>query len=152
MPTAQALRLCPQVVLVSGHRDRYTEMSRQVMAILGAYTPLVEPISIDEAFLDVSGTEAHYGPPSQLAQTLQDRIERELRLSASLGVAANKLVAKIASDYRKPHGITVVSPGEEAAFPGAAAHPPAVGRRRGHGARDGEAGCRDDRRSCGSFG
>ena len=116
MPTAQALRLCPQVVLVSGQRGRYTEMSRKVMAILGDYTPLVEPISIDEAFLDVSGTEAHYGPPSQLAQTLQDRIERELRLSASLGVAANKLVAKIASDYRKPHGITVVPPGEEAAF------------------------------------
>ena len=116
MPTAQALRLCPQVVLVSGHRGRYTEMSRKVMAILGDYTPLVEPISIDEAFLDVSGTEAHYGPPAQLAQTLQDRIERELRLSASLGVAANKLVAKIASDYRKPHGITVVPPGEEAAF------------------------------------
>ena len=86
------------------------------MAIFADYTPLVEPISIDEAFLDVSGTEAHYGPPAQLAQTLQDRIERELRLSASLGVASNKLVAKIASDYRKPHGITVVPPGEEAAF------------------------------------
>ena len=116
MPTAQALRLCPQAVLVSGHRDRYTEMSDRVMAILGDYTPLVEPISIDEAFLDVTGTEAHYGPPARLAQTIQDRIERELRLSASLGVAANKLVAKIASDYRKPHGITVVPPGEEAAF------------------------------------
>ena len=116
MPTAQALRLCPQAVLVSGHRDRYAEMSDRVMAILGDYTPLVEPISIDEAFLDVTGTEAHYGPPAQLAHTLQDRIERELRLSASLGVAANKLVAKIASDYRKPHGITVVPPGEEAAF------------------------------------
>ncbi len=116
MPTAQALRLCPQAVLVSGHRERYAEMSRKVMAIFGDYTPLVEPISIDEAFLDVSGTEAHYGPPAGLAQTLQDRIERELRLSASLGVASNKLVAKIASDYRKPHGITVVAPGEEAAF------------------------------------
>jgi DNA polymerase-4 len=116
MPTAQALRLCPQAVLVSGHRDRYGELSRRVMAILGDYTPLLEPISIDEAFLDVTGAEAHYGPPAQLAQTLQDRIERELRLSASLGAASNKLVAKIASDYRKPHGITVVSPGGEAAF------------------------------------
>ena len=116
MPTAQALRLCPQAVLVSGNRGRYTEMSHRVMAIFDDYTPLVEPISIDEAFLDVSGTEAHYGPPGQLAQTLQDRIERELRLSVSLGVAANKLVAKIASDHRKPHGITVVPPGQEAAF------------------------------------
>jgi DNA polymerase-4 len=116
MPTAQALRLCPNAVLVEGHRDRYVEMSRQVMALLGEYTPLLEPISIDEAFLDVTGTEAHYGPPGDLAQTIQDRIETELKLSASLGVATNKLVAKIASDFRKPHGITVVPPGEEAAF------------------------------------
>ncbi len=116
MPTAQALRLCPHVIIVAGHRDRYVEMSRQVMALLGGYTPLLEPLSIDEAFLDVTGTEAHYGPPAQLARTLQDRILAELRLSASLGVAGNKLVAKIASDFRKPHGITVVPPGEEAAF------------------------------------
>ena len=116
MPTAQALRLCPQVIVVSGHRGRYVELSRRVMAILGEYTPLLEPLSIDEAFLDVTGTEAHYGPPAQLARTLQDRIMAELGLSASLGVAGNKLVAKIASDFRKPHGITVVLPGEEAAF------------------------------------
>lgn len=116
MPTAQALRLCPQAVLIPGHRGRYAEMSRKVMAILGDYTPLLEPISIDEAFLDVTGTEAQYGPPAELAKTIQDRIEQELSLSASLGVAANKLVAKIASDFRKPHGITVVPPGEEAAF------------------------------------
>lgn len=116
MPTAQALRLCPQAVLVSGHRGRYAEMSERVMALLGEYTPLLEPISIDEAFLDVTGTEAHYGPAGELAAALQARIEKELRLSASLGVAANKLVAKIASDYRKPHGITVVPAGREAAF------------------------------------
>ncbi|MCX6033119.1 MAG: DNA polymerase IV [Chloroflexi bacterium] len=116
MPTAQALRLCPGVVRVEGHHGRYAEMSRRVMALLGEYTPLLEPISIDEAFLDVTGTEAHYGPPGQLAQTLQDRIEAELGLSASLGVASNKLVAKIASDLRKPHGIMVVPSGEEAAF------------------------------------
>lgn len=116
MPTAQALRLCPQAVLVSGHRGRYAEMSDRVMRLLGEYTPLLEPISIDEAFLDVTGTEAHYGPPAELAATLQARIERELHLSASLGVATNKLLAKIASDYRKPHGITVVPPGQEADF------------------------------------
>lgn len=116
MPTAQALRLCPQAILVSGHRGRYAELSDKVMALLGEYTPLLEPISIDEAFLDVSGTEAHYGAPGVLAKTLQERIEAELRLSASLGVAANKLVAKIASDFRKPHGITVVPPGEETTF------------------------------------
>ena len=116
MPTAEALRRCPQLIVISGHRTRYEEMSDRVMAILGDYTPLLEPISIDEAFLDVTGTEAHYGPTVQLARTLQDRIEAELKLSASLGVATNKLLAKVASDFRKPHGITVVPPGAEAAF------------------------------------
>ncbi len=116
MPTAQALRLCPHAVLVSGHRGRYSEMSDRVMGILADYTPLLEPLSIDEAFLDVSGTEAHYGPPGRLAHAIQDRIQAELNLSASFGVATNKLVAKIASDLRKPHAVTVVPPGEEAAF------------------------------------
>lgn len=116
MPTAQALRLCPQAILVGGNRRRYVEMSDRVMALLGEYTPLLETISIDEAFLDVSGAEAHYGSPGVLAKTLQDRIEAELGLSGSLGAATNKLVAKIASDFRKPHGITIVPPGQEAAF------------------------------------
>lgn len=116
MPTATALRLCPQAILISGHRGRYSEMSDRVMGILGEYTPLLEPISIDEAFLDVTGTEAHYGSPARLAATLQARIDRELNLSGSLGVATNKLIAKVASDHRKPHGITVVPAGEEAAF------------------------------------
>jgi DNA polymerase-4 len=116
MPTAQALRLCPQAIVLPGHRARYVEMSRRVMAILADYTPLLEPISIDEAFLDVTGTEDHYGPPGRLASELQGRIDRELGLSASLGVATNKLIAKIASDFHKPHGITVVSAGREADF------------------------------------
>lgn len=116
MPTARALRLCPDAVVVSGHRGRYSEMSDRVMALLGEYTPLIEPISIDEAFLDVTGTEAHYGPPGKLAAAIQVRVEEELKLSASLGVGTNKLIAKIASDFRKPHGITVVEPGTEAAF------------------------------------
>lgn len=116
MPTALALRLCPQAVLISGHRGRYAEMSGKVMAILAHYTPLLEPVSIDEAFLDITGTEAHYGPPSQLAEAIQHRVESELGLSSSLGVATSRLVAKIASDFRKPHGVTVVPPGSEAAF------------------------------------
>src|SRR5512133_1725893 len=97
MPTAAALRLCPQAILVSGHHERYAQLSRAVMALLQAYTPELEQISIDEAFLDVTGTEALFGAPLELAHTLQDRIDAELRLSASLGVAGNKLVAKIAS-------------------------------------------------------
>jgi DNA polymerase-4 len=116
MPTAQALRLCPDAVVLPGHRERYVEMSRRVMALLREYTPILEQISIDEAFLDVTGTEAQYGPPARLAETIQARIQSELGLSASLGVASNKLVAKIASDFRKPHGITVAPPGQEASF------------------------------------
>lgn len=116
MPTSQALRLCPQAVLLPGRRARYVEMSDRVMALLAEYTPLLEQTSIDEAFLDVSGTEAQYGPPAGLAAVIQVRIQDELGLSASLGVATNKLVAKIASDFRKPHGITVVPAGQEAAF------------------------------------
>jgi DNA polymerase-4 len=116
MPTAQALRLCPDAIVLPGRRERYVEMSRRVMALLREYTPLVEQVSIDEAFLDVTGAEAQYGPPGRLAETIQARIQAELGLSASLGAATNKLVAKIASDYRKPHGVTVIAPGAEAAF------------------------------------
>ncbi len=116
MPTATALRLCPDCIVIGGHRERYVEYSRRIMAILGSYTPILEQVSIDEAFLDVTGTEAHYGPPGDLARTLQEQIQAETQLSASFGVATNKLVAKIASDLRKPHGIVVVPPGQEAAF------------------------------------
>ena len=123
MPTATALRLCPQAVLVPGHRARYAAMSQHVMALLGASAPLLEQVSIDEAFLDVTGTEFDWagesgpgGGPGRLARALQDRVQAELGLSASFGVVSNKLVAKIASDLRKPHGIMVVPPGTEAAF------------------------------------
>ncbi len=116
MPTAQALRLCPDLIIVPAHRRLYRHYSDRVMAILNEITPLVEPISIDEAFLDITGCERLWGPPAELAARLQARIETELGLSASLGVAANKLVAKIASDLRKPHGLVIVPPGEEAAF------------------------------------
>ncbi len=116
MPTAVALRLCPQAILVPGHHERYAELSRAVMALLRPYAPAMEQISIDEAFLDLTGTQALFGDPAALAQALQRRIDAELRLSASLGVAGNKLMAKIASDFGKPHGVTVIPPGQEAAF------------------------------------
>jgi len=86
------------------------------MALLAEYTPLLEQLSIDEAFLDVTRSGSRWGSPPELAQKLQTRIEQELELSASLGVAANKLVAKIASALEKPHGFVVVKPGDEAAF------------------------------------
>jgi len=116
MPMSQALRLCPQAIVRSGHRRDYSSYSRRVMAILSEYTPLLEPISIDEAFLDVTGCEGLFGPADVLAHRLQERILAELGLPSSLGVASNKLVAKIASDLAKPRGIRVVPPGDEAAF------------------------------------
>lgn len=116
MPTAQALRLCPPAVLVPPRHGVYQEYSRQVMEILREYSPLVEQISIDEAFVDITGCDVRWGPPLELARAIQTRIKEEVGLSASIGIAGNKLVAKIASDVCKPFGIKVVPTGEEAAF------------------------------------
>lgn len=116
MPMSQALRLCPQAIVRSGRHSLYADYSHQVMTILAKYTPSLEQISIDEAFLDVSGTERLFGPVGELARRIQQRIQLELSLPASLGVAGNKLVAKIASTLSKPHGLLIVPVGEEAAF------------------------------------
>ena len=121
MPMAQAVRLCPELIIVGRRAGAYSEVSRRVMAILHDLTPLVEQLSIDEAFLDVTGLP---GTGEQIARDLQARIRREERLPASLGVATNKLVAKIANNIGKastsgdgpPNAIKVVAPGEEAAF------------------------------------
>ena len=116
MPMSQALRLCPQAIVRHGHRGEYSLYSQRVMAVLAEYTPLLEPISIDEAFLDVTGCEQLFGPPAALAHRIQERILSELGLPSSLGVASNKLVAKVASDLAKPRGVLVVPAGQEAAF------------------------------------
>lgn len=121
MPMSQAVRLCPGLIIVPARHGAYSTVSRQVMTLLHALTPLVEQISIDEAFLDVSDLSE---PPEQLARELQARIRTELRLPCSLGVASNKLVAKIANNEGKaqargdgpPNAIKVVPPGQEAAF------------------------------------
>ncbi|HOG46076.1 MAG TPA: DNA polymerase IV [Anaerolineae bacterium] len=116
MPMGQALRLCPQAIVRHGHFAEYRRYSEQAMAILAAYTPLVEQISIDEAFLDVTGCERLWGEAPEIARTLQRRILDECRLPSSVGVATNKLVAKIASGLRKPRALVVVPAGEEASF------------------------------------
>lgn len=116
MPTAQALRLCPQAIVLPARHGVYGRYSRQVMNMLHEYTPLVEQVSIDEAFMDITGCEPHWGPPLEMAAGIQKRIQDELGLSASIGIAGNKLVAKVASDYGKPHGLILVPQGEEAAF------------------------------------
>ncbi len=116
MPTAQALRLCPQAIVLPSRHKTYGEYSKRMMAILHEYSPLVEPLSMDEAFIDVSGCEARWGPPEELARLLQGRLAAELGLSSSIGLASNKLVAKIASDLEKPRGFVVVPHGREAEF------------------------------------
>ena len=114
MPLRTAARLCPQGVFLPGRFERYHDLSRQVMGIFDQFTPLVEPISLDEAFLDVTGAPAGDGPT--IAHLLKDRVRLEVGLVVSVGVATNKLVAKVASDLEKPDGLVVVAAGEEAAF------------------------------------
>jgi nucleotidyltransferase/DNA polymerase involved in DNA repair len=116
MPISRAYALCPHGVYVPPDMDKYLEVSRQVMAVLRRVTDLVEPISIDEAFLDVTGSRRAFGTGEEIARHLKAAISEETRLTASVGVAASKLVAKIASDLRKPDGLVVVPPGQEAAF------------------------------------
>ena len=116
MPLRTAGALCPQGVFLPVDGAKYSAVSRQVMSILRGFTPLVEPISIDEAFLDVAGTEALLGSADAVARAIKAAIRREVDLSASVGVATTKLVAKVASELRKPDGLVVVEPGTEAAF------------------------------------
>jgi len=116
MPMSQAIRLCPHAIVRPVRMKLYAEYSQRVLQILRHYTPLVEPISIDEAFLDVTGCERLWGPAEHIGHRIQERISKELGLSASLGIAGNKLVAKIACSLGKPKGFVVVPPGNEAAF------------------------------------
>ena len=108
MPMVTAKRLCPQAIVLPVRGERYHEVSQQMFAILEEYSPLVEPLSIDEAFLDLTGTELALGEPVQVARQLKDRIKRELGVTASVGVAPNKFLAKLASDMEKPDGLTVI--------------------------------------------
>jgi len=116
MPTAQALRRCPQAIVVPPRHALYKAYSQKVMAIFSDTSPVLEQISIDEAFLDMTDYLSAQEDPIDVAKKLQRHIKVELGLSASVGIAANKLVAKIASDFEKPHGITHVPFGTEAQF------------------------------------
>ncbi len=116
MPTKTALQLCPQLIVLPGRHSLYSKHSRQVMKVLYEITPFVEQISIDEAFLDITGTELKYGSPEKLAHTLHDRVRDEFGLPCSIGVASNKLVSKIATENAKPNKILVVPFGSEEKF------------------------------------
>ena len=112
MPLSQAARLCPMGVFLRGRMGRYLEVSSQIMAILEEYTPLIEQVSIDEAFLDVTGSEALFGPADAIARQIVERIQQEIGLTASIGIAPNKFLAKLASDLKKPKGFVKIEPEE----------------------------------------
>ncbi|PWV72677.1 DNA polymerase IV [Halomonas sp. A11-A] len=116
MPTARALRLCPQLTLLPGNFDRYREVSQQIQAIFHELTPLVEPLSLDEAFLDVSAVERFSGSATWMARWLKQECLARTGITLSVGVAPNKFLAKIASDWEKPDGLTVITPERLEAF------------------------------------
>ncbi len=108
MPTARALELCPELVLLPADFEKYTEVSRQIMTIFQRYTPLVEPLSLDEAFLDVEGSERLFGDALSIGQRIKADILRETGLVASIGIAPSKFLAKLASELSKPDGFKVI--------------------------------------------
>ncbi|MBI5967783.1 MAG: DNA polymerase IV [Deltaproteobacteria bacterium] len=110
MPTAQARKLCPQGIFLPVRMERYREVSEQIYKILSDYTPLVEPLSLDESFLDVTGSETLFGPALGVAKEIKKRIYETTGLTASAGIAPNKFLAKIASDLKKPDGLVEIKP------------------------------------------
>jgi nucleotidyltransferase/DNA polymerase involved in DNA repair len=116
MPISRAYRLCPRGIYLPVDMEKYAAVSRQVMGVLRRFTDEVEPISIDEAFLDVTRSRRAFGDAEDIARKVKEAIRAETSLTASVGVAASKLVAKVASDMRKPDGLVVVPPGSEAEF------------------------------------
>jgi len=116
MPISRAYRLCPHGVYLPVDMTKYARVSAEIMAILAEFSPLVEPVSVDEAFLDLTGTATLWGPPPDAVRAIKSRIRAQTGLTASAGLAANKFVAKVASDLEKPDGLVVVPPGREAEF------------------------------------
>jgi nucleotidyltransferase/DNA polymerase involved in DNA repair len=116
MPTRTAHQLCPQGIFLPVDGAKYQRVSREVMTVLRRFTPSVEQVSIDEAFLDVSGSEALFGAAPEIARRLKREVVEATGLTVSVGVATNKLIAKVGSDLRKPDGLVVVESGQEAAF------------------------------------
>lgn len=118
MPCSQAARLCPKAIFTRPRMDRYREISRQLMTIFRHFTPLVEPLSVDEAFLDVTFNSLNQPSATRVAETIRGKIFQELQLTASAGVSFNKFLAKVASDHNKPNGITTITPEDALSFLG----------------------------------
>lgn len=115
MPMTQAWQLCPKAIFVTGRYDRYTELSQQIQAIFREFSPAVKPLSIDEAFLDLTGMDKLVGDVRTLGPKIKQTIRERTGLTASVGLAPNKFLAKLASDLEKPDGLVIIEPGEEAA-------------------------------------
>ena len=116
MPLRTAAKLCPQAVFVNGHPERYRECSAKVYQVLNTFSPLVEMASIDEAYLDMTGTDRLHGPPLRAAHTLHKKMKAETQLNCSIGIGASRLIAKVSSAKAKPNGVLWVVPGQEAKF------------------------------------
>ena len=116
MPLTTASRLCPQAIFIQGSFPKYQGASQRFMAILADFSPYLEPVSLDEAYLDVTGFESLYGSIHQMAVAIKKRIRDELGLFASIGIASCKVVAKVASELSKPDGLIEVAMGQECSF------------------------------------
>src|SRR6266516_1614700 len=116
MPGRQARELCPQLIFVGGHFGEYQRLGDAAIKVIGDFTPLVERISIDEAFADVAGCTHLFGPPAEIARAIRQRVRAELGLPISVGVARTKHLAKIASQVAKPDGLVIVDPAAELDF------------------------------------
>jgi len=116
LPISQAYRACPDAVFVRPRMKAYAEASEQIMAVFRTFSPVVEPLSIDEAFLDCSDTDALFGTDRELGKKIKEEVFRTVALRCSVGIASNKFIAKVASDLEKPDGLTICPPGREAEF------------------------------------
>ncbi len=116
MPLRTAAKLCPQAIFVDGHPDRYRACSEKVHRVLESFSPQVEMVSIDEAYLDMTGTERLHGPPMFAAHKLHQQMKAETQLNCSIGIGSSRLIAKVGSGKAKPHGVLYVVPGQEAKF------------------------------------
>jgi DNA polymerase IV len=116
MPLRTAAKLCPHAIFVNGHRDRYLEYSQRVHQVLTSFSPLVEMASIDEAYLDMTGTDRLHGPPLRAAHSLHQKVKGETQLNCSIGIGISRLIAKVSSAKAKPNGVLWVVPGQEAKF------------------------------------
>ncbi len=134
MPVGKAQRLCPQAIFLRGSHGVYGEFSKRIFALLRNYSPLVEPMSLDEAYVDLTGCQRLQGPALQTAERIRNEIKTSVGINASIGIASNKLLAKVASDYAKPNGLLWIAPGKEGKF----LKPLPVNRLPGVGPRSGE--------------